>query len=254
MVSALWIAFVLLIAIRTFVAKEFTKIELAVWASLALVLAVFSVYSEHQDSVQFSSLRQTVTDIQSELKEAKDQLAGISKFDTNREIDAQTLKLLASRTDTSPDAGANAVANAAANKIEELSKQVSALEAHTMTPVIPADVEAKIESALRAAGPHPVSVKILAGNRNSVDYGNEWVKILKAGGWLKPDAGPGIFSPTGAEPVGLSFRINGRNIPEGLQILGNILKRNDIPFNSDATSDAGIKDEDAFTLIVGANP
>jgi hypothetical protein len=256
MVSALWIAFGLLVAIRALMTRQLTKTEMAVWAFFALVIAVFSVYLDHQDSVQLSALRRTVADTSSQLNDAKDQLASISKGQPgiNGKIDAQTLKLLASRADTSPNAGANAVASAAANKIEELSKQVLALEAHTVTPAIPANVEAKIESSLRAAGPHPVFVTMLADNKNAVDSANEWVKILKAGGWLKPDDRPGIFSPTAAVPIGLSFKIKGRNIPDGLQIFGSILKQSNIPFNSDMTSDTGIRDENAFTLIVGANP
>lgn len=267
LVTALWIAFDVAISVRmSRVTGPITKSEARGWVALGVVLALIYLAAGYGDytsmtllTSQVSQTQKQLRDTQAQLKNACDELTKGQAYNTGQldvlgKIGAKELELLANKTNVSPNAGANVVASAAVSRIDELSKQVAARQAHTMAPVIPANVEAQIESSLRAAGPHPVSVNTLAGNKNAVDYSNEWVKIFKAAGWMKPNDASGFFMPFGSVPIGLSFQAKGPHIPEGLQILVRILKDENIEYDGRVSPVSNMADENAFVLVVGANP
>lgn len=227
-VSALWIGFDLLIAVRSQMTKTLTKKEFAVWAVAAFTVAAVSIYSDRQDAALMSSLKQGEDTI---------------------------VSILSAKTNVPVTEGGEAVAKAAAAKIDALSREVDGLKEHVETPQIAPETEKAIEDALRAAGPHPVQITALAGDKNATDYGNEWAKILIAADWLKANQGPSAFMPVGHVPVGLSFKIKGPNIPDGLKTFGDILGHNNIAFDPHVIAEPNSREDyDSFVLVVGANP
>ena len=253
MPTVAWILYGIFVAVLGFytLGRELTSREWKVVAAVLFVglgVAAYSGYSDYSDRVETKALHNQVNELQ------QIQAYNTGQLSTLGQMSAETLNMVATKAGTSPNTGVDAVASAAVSKIDELSKQVASLEAHVTTPVISPQSEAQIIDALKSAGPQPMSVTALAANNNAVDYGDQWVKILKAGGWLKPNDRPSFFLPIGEAPVGLSFKIKGPHIPKGLDIFGDILKHNGVRFSSSVATDVHINDENTFVLVVGGNP
>jgi hypothetical protein len=139
-----------------------------------------------------------------------------------------------------------------------IEKQYNNYFGATPTPLLSAEVEHAVEGALRSAGPHPVKIMIQAGDKFADACGTQWLKILKAAGWMKANDSAGSIFPFGSPYVGLSFEAHGPNMPEGLRIFAHVLTENHIPYNHKAkpVKSAGYlgNDTNAFVLIVGIGP
>jgi hypothetical protein len=231
-VSALWIGFDLLIAVRSQMTKVLTKKEFVVWSLAALVVAGVSIYSDRQDAALMTSLKQ-----------GEDTIVAI----------------LSKKTDVPASEGGEAVAKAAAAKIDRLSEQVAKLEKRSEWRTIDTPTGDRIIAALKAAGKHKVWVFTIAGNREAIRYAERIVAILRCGNWDVPGNQPmeGVYFQS--LTPGLFFEANPKGpILDSLDLLAEIFAENHIPFERNGTHPVLAPDPrlplDTVGISVSTNP
>lgn len=138
------------------------KYFVALLAVIGLAIAMYTGYSDRQDSQSISALQKSVAELSNR------QEFGIGQANVISQIDAKTLGLLAAESNIDPHTGANAVASAATTKIEglkgelgNLQNQVKSLQtfrnAHEW-PVPSLHDQQAFTQSLKGLGPHALVI------------------------------------------------------------------------------------------------
>jgi hypothetical protein len=153
-VSALWIGFDLLIAVRSQMTKILTKKEFIVWATAALTVAGVSIYSDREDAALMSSLKQEVDTV---------------------------VAILSPKTNVPVTAGGEAVARAAAAQIDALNKRVAAVE-NREWPILKSPAIERLAHDLDGKGIHKIEIHP-CGTRDCDLFADGLRKALSKANW-----------------------------------------------------------------------
>lgn len=153
MATALWVIYdiALFVVGFWFLERNLTLKErnvIAGFAALGLAIAVYSGYSDYEQSAVIESLK-------------NGQAYNTGQLNTIGQLSGKTLDLLAGKTDANPKAGADVVASAAAAKIDDLAHKVEDLTRQMKegqwAPLTP-EQWASLKAVFKSGGPASIFI------------------------------------------------------------------------------------------------